>query len=284
MLSLRHLVALAMLLALPGVAWTETRVTVSSAPLHSLVTNLMAGAGTSTLWMNPDQAPDATASPAQVRELIAADLIVWSGPGLELSLAWAIDQQVPAAKANLVTLSDHLPLLPKASERAAASLDRQTSRALSFWMDPRLAMAAVHHLTPILVRLDPEHQELYLENEMRLMHQLHQVEAEVAQILAPGISPAAALAEIDPYFRHRFLSEVPGSRALGQVASDCGTSAFRRVGHAGPVAAAGPLVPGAGYYSELLRREATRIAVPSGQGAAAQTGTAETSCGGLKSS
>lgn len=56
------------------------------------------------------------------------------------------------------------------------------------------------------MRLDPEHQELYLDNEMALMMQLHGPEAEIAGRLGPASNLSAdRWARIDPDFRHRFL-------------------------------------------------------------------------------
>ena len=97
-------------------------------------------------------------------------------------------------------------------------------------------MLVVHQITPQLVRLDPEHQDLYLDNEIALMMQLHGLEAEIASRLGPAPSLSAdRLAGIDPYFRHRFLDS-----AMIVAAADEG---LRKVSDAGPARVPVP-IPG----------------------------------------
>lgn len=56
------------------------------------------------------------------------------------------------------------------------------------------------------MRLALEHQDLYLDNAMALMMQLHGLEGEISGRLRPASSLSVdRWARIDPDFRHRFL-------------------------------------------------------------------------------
>lgn len=71
------------------------------------------------------------------------------------------------------------------------SLPRDQTREMKFWFDPRLAIMAVRRIAPLLVHLDPEDQELYLDNEIRLVQKLKGLEPEIAVLIAPlGPLPA----------------------------------------------------------------------------------------------
>jgi ABC-type Zn uptake system ZnuABC Zn-binding protein ZnuA len=116
-----------------------------------------------------------------------------------------------------------VPLLPRKSADPLGNRDE--TRDAAFWGDPRLARAAVHYLTPKLVLLDPDHQELYLDNEIALLEKLRGLEQEITQELTPvhGL-PSDLLASMDPYFGHRFLR---GAFAVAGVRTASSSSSLR---------------------------------------------------------
>ena len=242
---------------LPVVANAEPRVVVSVPALHSLVAALTQGGIEPGLLMGPGTTPAAALDHLQKAELLAADMIIWAGPGLESDLGEVLGR-MPALAQKSMALTDTIPLLTRAGHQGPGE-PRWKSRAPAFWTDPRMAMLVVHQITPQLVRLDPEHQDIYLDNEIALMTELHSLEAEVASRLGPAPSLSAdRWTRIDPYFRHRFLDS-----AMIVAAADEG---LRKVSdaEAGASACADPglqgVAPGPSYYFEAMRLQALAVA------------------------
>lgn len=242
---------------LPAAVTASPRVVVSVPALHSLVAALTQGAGEPELLFGPGAELTMVMDPMQKAQLVAADMVIWAGPGSESGLGELL-RRMPALASKSMALTDDIPLLTRASYQGPSE-PRWQSRDPAFWTDPRLAMLVVHQITPQLVRLDPEHQELYLDNEMALMHRLHGLEAEIADQVAPLLSlPAGSLARVDPYFRHRFLDP-----AMAVAAADDG---LRKV--SGPGSATGTctdpglpgVAPGPAYYFEGMRLKAQVLA------------------------
>jgi zinc transport system substrate-binding protein len=71
-------------LLLSTAAWADVpRVATDIAPVHSLVSQVMAGVGTPDLTIPPGASPHSYAMrPSEARALAAADLVVWVGPAL----------------------------------------------------------------------------------------------------------------------------------------------------------------------------------------------------------
>jgi zinc transport system substrate-binding protein len=184
---------------------TEPRVVVSLSPMHSLVSALMRGVAEPVLLYDRGVRDGIELDPFQKAQVITADMLIWTGPGLETGLARTVDQ-TPLLQYKLLTLSNYVPLLPRAVYQGDGA-DRQSAYDLAFWNDPRLAIMAVRMITPRLVRLDPAHQEVYLDNEIALIKRLKGLEKEVAAMLAPydGLS-ADVRAGLDQYFMHRYLA------------------------------------------------------------------------------
>jgi zinc transport system substrate-binding protein len=242
---------------LPVAVSAAPRVVVSVPALHSLVAVLTQGGIEPGLLRGPRTTPAAALDDLQKAELLAADMILWAGPGLESDLGEVLGR-MPALARKSMALTNSIPLLTRAGHQGPG-VPRWQSREPAFWTDPRLAMLVVHQITPQLVRLDPEHQELYLANEMALMMQLHGLEAEIADRLGTAPTLSADLwAGIDPYFRHRFLGS-----AMIVTSADEG---LRKVSDAKPGANACVdsepvgIAPGPSYYFEAMRVRAQAVA------------------------
>jgi zinc transport system substrate-binding protein len=242
---------------LPVAVSAAPRVVVSVPALHSLVAALTQGGIEPGLLMWPGTTPAAALDDLQKAELLAADMILWAGPGLESDLGEVLGR-MPALARKSMALTNSIPLLTRAGHQGPG-VPRWQSREPAFWTDPRLAMLVVHKITPQLVRLDPEHQELYLANEMALMMQLHGLEAEIADRLGPAPTLSADLwVGIDHYLRHRFLDSAmileSADRGLRKV-SDA------EVG-ANPCVDSGPagIAPGPSFYFEAMRVRAQAVA------------------------
>ena len=113
--------------------------------------------------------------------------------------------QTPLLQDKPFTLSNYVPLLPRAVHEGDGA-DRQSAYDLAFWNDPRLAIMAVRMITPQLVRLDPKHQELYLDNEIDLIKKLKTLEQDItAMFKSFDKQPQTMLSGVDPYFANRFM-------------------------------------------------------------------------------
>lgn len=200
-------VVLLLSLTITTTAFAAPHVVVSQPAIHSLVANLMDGVGEPDLLADTTEAAGESLDPFQISKLLTADLVIWVGAGLEGGVADTL-QRFPAIRQRATTLSRTLPLLLKKGYNEIAA-DRQISRELTFWSDPKLAMMAVKQITPKLVRLDPDNTERYLDNEIRLLARIKRMQADISALLAPVSSmPEQLVADFDPYFSHRFLATV----------------------------------------------------------------------------
>ena len=251
-----RLLALLLMFIFASSVSATPRVAVSIPSLHSLVSSLMEGAAEPALLLGPDNDYSAKMDPFQKSQLITADIVIWVGPGLETPIAQTLDQ-LPMLDNHLITLSNHVPLLTRVDfEGPIAS--RQVSRDLNFWTDPRLAIMAVRMITPQLVRLDPEHQELYLDNEIALIKKLKTLEQEISAMLIPYTNHLhTALVGVDRYFSHRFI-------AMTDLKFR-GTDSLRKVSLVGATtcSAAKTLqkntIPSSTYYFEAMRLTAQSV-------------------------
>ncbi|GAB4295540.1 MAG: hypothetical protein Kow0096_12460 [Thiohalomonadaceae bacterium] len=254
----RLLFVLLLLATLPAQA--APRVVVSVPPLHSLVTALMEGVATPELLLRSEsEAHAGQLTHRQMRQVLQADLLLWTGPEYETALAAALEQ-TPAAARQAMMLAHHLPLLaalpgsPLAAHGAHHHADG-IARDPRFWLDPRLAAIAVHHLTPHLVRLDPDNTERYLDNEIRLLARLRQTEEELrGRLAALAGTPLHLSADAAPYFYHRFGLEpaAPLQQAgLAGMAQGCTVAGSNALGQ--------QLTPGSELYFRLLAQQADAL-------------------------
>lgn len=259
----------------PGFA--APKVVVSVPPLHSLVSSVMQGAGEPVLLLDDSVSVDVQLSSERQQVLKDADLLVWVGSGLEENLGQAMKGGEDVLSNRVITLSKYLPLLPKTKESVFD--DRQTYD-LAFWTDPKLAIMAIRHITPQLVRLDPDHQELYLDNEIALIDELKAFHRSAMARAKPlQQADTLALSTGDSYFAHRFLN-VPAHKLVEEVegvrVASCSTEHFRKVS-TGDVNTPEPEVEyskvfgwdiekGAAQYLTLMERNLTSLIQCAGGG------------------
>ncbi len=222
-------------LAITSPAYAAPKVVVTQPAIHSLLASLMEGVDRPRLLMESPADANRPLDSFQTAHLLTADLIIWIGAGLEGNVE-KILQRFPMLRQHTATLSLTIPLLLKQDD-AGIAVDRQLSRELTFWNDPKLAMMAVKQITPTLVRLDPEHAERYLDNEIALLQRLKQAQSEIAERLSalPAL-PEGFSAGFDRYFAHRFLPTHPATAAettMRKVSTDtkpfCPSSDTRRL-------------------------------------------------------
>lgn len=133
-------------------------VAVSIKPVHSLVTAIMAGAGEPSLIVKGGHSPHTySLKPSDARNLNRADIVIWTGPGLELFLTKPI--HALAGKAKVVTLID------------APSADPHV------WLSPALAASIVERIVAALVASDPVREKIYRTNAASLKKRLENLKA-----------------------------------------------------------------------------------------------------------
>lgn len=130
-------------------------------------------------------------SPPELKKIVAADLIVINGLGLETFLDRALKNT--GTKAQVVTLADglHAELIHlEHSENERGGGGHNHSHDPHIWLDLSLAAASVTNLSRALQAADPENAEAYQRNARDYVARLEALDAEIAQQLRPLKSAA----------------------------------------------------------------------------------------------
>ena len=223
---MRRLPILAVLAALsaPSLALAEVpRVVATIKPIHSLVAAVMGDLGTPALIVKGGASPHAySLKPSDAEALEAADLVFWTGHGLELFLGDAL--QTLAVEAQVVELAETpgLELLPvreggafepHADEGEAHDAEPGHGEAdMHFWLDPRNAAMLASAIAETLAVADPEHAGAYRANALAFNDDLAALGTELDAALA-GVrdKPFIVFHDAYQYFEQRFGLSVAGS-------------------------------------------------------------------------
>jgi zinc transport system substrate-binding protein len=231
-------------LTVPGMA--APAVVASIKPIHSLVAAVMEGVGEPTLLVKGAASPHTySLRPSDAGALESADIVFWTGHGMELFLADALETL--AADAQNVELAETpgLELLPvreggtfeahshedeeaheheeeghehgeEAGEHGEEAHEHEHhdegEADMHFWLDPENAKLMVGHIADVLKADDPEHAATYASNAEAEIAALDTLQAEVAAALAPvGSKPFLVFHDAYQYFEQRFGLTVAGS-------------------------------------------------------------------------
>ena len=196
---------------------------VSVAPLHSLVSGVMAGLGVPKLLVRGAASPhDTSLRPSDARALTRARVVIWAGPVLEIFLIKAVE--VLARDARVVTLTEEvglhrLPLPGRAPGNGAG--DRTGPGAVNphLWLDPANARHMVAIFAAALAEADPDNGAAYRVNAARLAERLAALDAELRARLAPVRRvPYMVFHDAFAYFEAHY-----GLNQVGVVAVNPGT-------------------------------------------------------------
>ncbi|MCB2100121.1 MAG: zinc ABC transporter substrate-binding protein [Rhodobacterales bacterium] len=208
---------LALLASAPALAQDDpATVAVGLPPVHGLVTRLLDGVATPELVIDRPGLHGAADLPADKRALLdRADMVIWTGAGLETPIADATIKS-PTLARRALTVGDTMYVLHRPRPGALVS-EKPADRR--YWMDPRLALTAVKRLAPALVPLYPDNFERILENEEALVGEIKAIEAEMRQALgAEDGTPLTAPDMDELYLAWRFKGAVvhcPEAMAIG---------------------------------------------------------------------
>jgi len=188
--------------------YAKPTVVVSVEPLYELVAGLMNGVDKPIVLLKKDELAK-NLSNTQVQQLLTADMLIRVGDGLERQLGQSLKHDLKIISNYTLTLSNYLPLLRSGDQLSNKNLtERQQKNDLRFWMDPKLLVMATRYITPQLVRMDPENQEQYLNNEIVLLKQIKTMAQQTAKAVETfSRQEKAKLASFNPYFAHRFLEQ-----------------------------------------------------------------------------
>lgn len=211
-------------------------VVASIKPVHSLVAAVMAGVGEPTLIVKGSASPHTYAlRPSDAGALEAADIVFWTGHGMELFLGDALDTL--ASQARVVELADSpgITLLPvreggafEAHQHGGEAHDHEDhdhagddhdheghehgEGDMHFWLDPENAKLMVTQIASTLAEADPDNATAYEANAEAERVRLDDLEAEIAATLAPiADKPFIVFHDAYQYFETRFGLTLAGS-------------------------------------------------------------------------
>jgi zinc transport system substrate-binding protein len=205
-------------------AWAVPSVVTSIKPVHSLVAAVMAGVGEPTLIVKGAASPHTYAlKPSDASALESADIVFWTGHGMEMFLADALDTL--STKAEVVELAEApgialLPVReggtfePHMDEPAQdpSAHDEHGEGDMHFWLDPENAKLMVTHIANILAEADRENAAAYQANAEAERGTLDALEGEIATTLSPvRDKPFIVFHDAYQYFEARFGLNLAGS-------------------------------------------------------------------------
>lgn len=209
-------------------------VVASIKPVHSLVASVMAGVGEPTLIVKGSASPHTYAlKPSDAGALESADIVFWTGHGMELFLADALETLATGATVVELAESPGITLLPvreggafeaHAHEGEAHGEEEHDHEEhdghdhgheegdMHFWLDPQNARLMVTQIAATLAEADPENATAYQANAEAELVKLDALEAELAATLAPVTDkPFIVFHDAYQYFEARFGLNLAGS-------------------------------------------------------------------------
>ena len=247
---IRNLLLTTSMLALAGVAQaTEAPdVVVSIKPLHSLVASVMEGVGEPGLIVEGGASAHTYAlKPSNARKLQNADLVFWTGPGLEAFLVKPLQSLAAGGEVVELDKAPGLRLLPFREGGAFETHDHgddgdhhadahddhgdddhahgehvhgsdehaghdHAGLDMHLWLDPTNAKALTAEIARALAAADPANAARYQENATKLEARLDALDEEIRSAVAPvKDKPFVVFHDAYQYFEKHYGLNVAGS-------------------------------------------------------------------------
>lgn len=212
---MRYIISLLLTsIALP--AWADVpRVVTDIPPVHALTAQVMGDLATPVLLLEKGaDEHDFALRPSQMRDIAAADLIVWVGPELT---PW-LDRALLATPAPQLGL-----LAAKTTQtRAFAGEDDHDHGGVDphAWLDPQNAEAWLDLIAQRLSDLDPEHAQTYAQNAAAAKQRIVAMDARIAALTAPMADQRfVTFHAAYGYFTAHYHLKGAASLALGDAAA-----------------------------------------------------------------
>jgi len=237
-------------LLLTGTAFAAPAVVASTKPVHSLVSAVMGDVGAPALIVKGAASPHTySLRPSDAAALEAADIVFWTGHGMELFLAEALETL--STNAHVVELAEApgIALLPireggafeahmheeedqhdgdhddeghdHADEHGHGEHEGDDHEGhdhaegngdMHFWLDPENARLMVAHIAQTLSAADPDNAAAYAANAEAEAARLDALSAELTATLAPvADKPFIVFHDAYQYFENRFGLTVAGT-------------------------------------------------------------------------
>ena len=225
--------AAAMLLFVASATAEVPTVVATIKPLHSLVAAVMGDLGAPSLIVQGGASPHTySLRPSDAAALEAADLVFWTGHGLELFLEDSIGTLAPNATVVELSQTPGIQLLP-VREGGAFEPHEDDSEAhegeahedehegeehehgeldMHFWLDPANAALMVSTIADALSAADPDNAATYAANAERERGALEALSASLdAKLATVRDKPFIVFHDAYQYFERRFGLSVAGS-------------------------------------------------------------------------
>ena len=158
------------------------QILVSIKPLHSLVSGLTKGITTPALLIESQQSPhDYSLRPSDRRRIEQADMIIYTGTEIEPFIA---DIQKSTPNKLFIPLS-RIPAMQALPARSVShhkhhGHDGNHQIDGHIWLSINNAMVMVNYLCDQLIQLDPNNQQLYINNRDLLIERLDRLKQDIA--------------------------------------------------------------------------------------------------------
>lgn len=219
------------LMASTSLATAAPQVVASTKPIHSLVSAVMAGVAEPELIVKGAASPHTySLRPSDAAALESADIVFWTGHGMELFLADALETLSTNAETVELSEAPGISLLPireggafEAHEHEDHDHDHEghdheghepahEEGDMHFWLDPSNAQDMVGEIARVLMEADPENAEIYAANAEAELATLTDLETELTATLAPlADKPFLVFHDAYQYFEARFGLAVAGT-------------------------------------------------------------------------
>ncbi len=217
---------LSLLAAVPAVAAPD--VVASTKPIHAIVARVMEGVGAPVLLVKGAASPHTySLKPSDADALQGADIVFWTGHGLEAFLEDAIGTLAPGAQSVALSETPGLDLLPlreggafepHADEgedhdhAAGEHAHEEGGYDMHFFLDPQNAILMAHGIAATLAAADPDNAAAYGANADAFAREMDALTARIDAELAPVRGkPFVVFHDAYQYFERRFGLDVAGS-------------------------------------------------------------------------
>ncbi|NGP17386.1 zinc ABC transporter substrate-binding protein [Devosia aurantiaca] len=217
------------LLASTSLATAAPQVVASTKPIHSLVSAVMAGVAEPALIVKGAASPHTySLRPSDAAALESADIVFWTGHGMELFLADALETLSTNAETVELSEAPGISLLPIREGGAFEAHEHEEhdheehdhddhdhaheEGDMHFWLDPQNAELMVTEIARVLSDADPENAATYRANAETEIAALGALEAEIDATLLPvKDKPFLVFHDAYQYFEARFGLAVAGT-------------------------------------------------------------------------
>ena len=219
-------------LLMTGTTMAAPAVVASTKPVHSLVSAVMGDTGSPTLLVKGAASPHTySLRPSDAAALEGADVVFWTGHGMELFLGEALETLSTDATVVELAETPGIELLPvreggafEAHSHGDEDHDHDHAHEeeghdhaegegdMHFWLDPENAKLMVSAIAEALSAADPDNAAIYAANAEAEQARLDALTEELAATLAPVTGkPFLVFHDAYQYFETRFDLDVAGT-------------------------------------------------------------------------